>query len=424
MGPKKARSRSNSPAPQSDKVIDMLIQIQQSINTNNNTQQATLNSLMQKLDGVQQQHYSLKEEVSGHGGIKSQLTELQEYCGNQEDRLKQLEDENKALKKELTIVKNILIHTNHKVDNNESQIVDLKARSMNQNILIHDIVETPSENLSAKISELFDEKLGVSNVRFANIHRMGKPVEKKPSNDTSANDAGASASAAKLPRPRIIVARLTNPDTRQSILTKASQLGSDLDFRVTGQYPEEMRDARTRLWHVKEQYDSKKVPCEIKGSKLVLKKSGSVYHEKVSLPSAELLLTAADPDVQKKLENIPVFEGDVFRDRGNYIASFASQISSYKDVSNFSLKVLSSDKAVPANSNVLVYHFKDSEGTDHEGWSNDREFGAGLDILKYTKTQGCENFAVILSRKVGEHLGYKRHQIFQANAYSAVVQTQ
>ena len=413
MGPKKtSRSRSSSPAPQSDKVIEMLIEIQQSININNNAQQATLNTLMGKLDTVQQHHDSLKEEVSGHGGLKSQLSELQEHCGIQEDRLKKLEDENKALKKELTVVKNILIHTNHKVDSNESQIVDLKVRSMNSNILIHGIEENSQENLPQKISDLFNEEREISNVRFASIHRMGKMAEKKSVEDPSA----------KRPRPRIIVARLTNPELKHTIISKAAQL--DLNFRVTGQYPDEIRDARSRLYHVKEDYDAKQVACDIKGTKLVFKESKAVYHEKVSLPSAELLLTACEPEVQEKIENIPVFEGEVFRDRGNHIASFATQVASYKEVSNFCLKVLSSEKAIPANSNVLVYHFKDSNGVDHEGWSNDREFGAGLDILKHAKAQGCENYAVILSRKVGEHLGFKRHTIFQENAYSAVVQTQ
>ena len=366
------------------------------------------------MDTLDSQHKSLSDEISGASGLKHHLSELQEQSGLQEDRMRKLEEENVKLKSELTVLKNIVIHTNHRVTHNETQITDLKIRSMNANILIHGIKENQSENLNNDISQLFDDELGLSDIKFSSIHRLGsKPsVELKPQQGVKQ----------KQPKPRIIVARLSNPDMKQKIITAA--LNSDVNFRVTSQHPEELRDARTRLYHVKNEYEEKEIECEIKGSKLVLKESGSIFREKVTLPSPAVLMTATDPQVKAQLDKIDVYQGDSFNDKGNHIVSYASKVNSFKEVKNFSIKVLASEQAIPANSNVLVYSFADANGSVHEGWVNDREFGAGLDILKSAKEQKYENYAVVLSRKLGDHLGFKRHQVFQDNALSAIIQTQ
>ena len=428
MGPKRTDLRSHSPAggagfasdslSNNDKIVEMLIQIQETINTGNNIHQETLNTLLTKVDTLDDEHKRLSEEISGESGLKYQVSELQEQCGIQEDRMRKLEVENTKLKSELTVLKNIIIHTDHRVSHNENQITDLKVRSMNANILIHGVKENSSENLKADISELFSTDLGIPNVKFSSIHRMGKLLTAEEKKKQGQNNA----QGPKVNKPRIIVARLLNSDDKSNIIAKANEL--DISFRVTSQYPEEVRDTKTRLYHVKDEYTDKKVECDIKGSKLVFKKSGSVFREKVTLPPPEILMTATDPNVKEKLDQIQVHEGDHFNDKGNHIVSYSATVNSYKDVSNFSIKVLASEGALPANSNVLVYRFLDANGAPHEGWENDREFGAGLNILKSAKEQQYENFAVILSRKLGEHLGFKRHQVFRDNALSAIVQTQ
>ena len=370
--------------------------------------------MTQKVDTLDAEHKSLSDEIRGDSGLKRHLSELQEQSGSQEDRMRHLEEENAKLKRELTVLKNIVIHTNHRVTHNETQITDLKIRSMSANILIHGIKEKQGENLNDDISQLFNDELGLTDIKFSSIHRMGS----KPSAEIKPHQGVKQ----KNPKPRIIVARLANPEKKSDIITKA--LNSDVNFRVTNQHPEELRDARSRLYHVKSEYDEKEIDCEIKGSKLVLKDSGAIYREKVTLPSPEVLLTATDPQVKSQLDKIDVYQGDTFRDKGNHIVSFSSKVNSFKEVKNFSLKVLASEQAIPANSNVLVYSFLDTNGSVHEGWVNDREFGAGLDILKSAKEQEYQNYAVILSRKLGDHLGFKRHQVFQDNALSAIIQTQ
>ena len=109
-----------------------------------------------------------------------------------------------------------------------------------------------------------------------------------------------------------------------------------------------------------------------------------------------------------------------FSAKANTIVSYASVAKCYKDVSQFSLKVLSKDNTLPATSNVLVYSFTDRNGELHEGYCNDREFGAGQCILKKMKEKDFNDRVLIMSRKVGEHLGIKRFSVFEDNATSAL----
>ena len=384
-----------------DVLLEALVKIQESINNANNSQQQTLNLMLQKIDAISESHSTLHNDVHGNGGLKQQVNELQENLGNQIDTVEELRQENAMLKKELNTVKSLLIHTTQRVDRNEAQITSLKTKSLSANILIHNIPEKKGEDLNSVLSEKFANDLSISNVKFTSIYRLG-------------------ASPPSGTKPRIVCAQLANPSVKPKLLS-AARGADELGFNITNQLPEEVRDARSRLYQVRDFYEAKKVKCDVKGDKLVFKETGSVYREKVTLPTAERLLTAfSEPGMAKKLDELHTVTGQVFTHKGNTIVSHAADIECYKDINLFSLKVLSLNNTVPATSNVLVYSFIDRDGEVHEGYCNDREFGAGQSILKKMNEKGYQNKVFIMSRKVGEHLGAKRFSIFDDNANSAL----
>ena len=181
-----------------------------------------------------------------------------------------------------------------------------------------------------------------------------------------------------------------------------------------------MRDTRSRLFQVQEQYKAKDVNCQIKGDKLVFS-NGSVYSEKFKIPTAEQVLHAHDSEMSEKLAHVDIVHGETFREKGNTIVSSASAVKSYNDCRLFALKALSSESTIPATSHVLVYRFIDSHGQLHEGYDNDREYGAGQCILKELQEKNVDGIALVMSRIVGEHLGYRRYNVFKENAMSSVV---
>lgn len=52
----------------------------------------------------------------------------------------------------------------------ESEITDLRSRSMRENILIHNLAYTPGENLDQHVPRILKEYSGVD-VKFVRIHR-------------------------------------------------------------------------------------------------------------------------------------------------------------------------------------------------------------------------------------------------------------
>lgn len=61
-----------------------------------------------------------------------------------------------------------------KVSEQEREIVDLKSRSMQDNILIHRFKESPNENLMMDISSTIKKVYGVD-LKFVRIHPIGPP---------------------------------------------------------------------------------------------------------------------------------------------------------------------------------------------------------------------------------------------------------
>ena len=393
----------------SDKLLlDALLKIQASLTQNNNILQQNLNQINTRIDSVSQKQDELSKSVHGTDGIKSSVNELQETVGSNTDTIDTLQTENRQLRHELEIMKNIVIQTVHRVERSEEKIANLSVHNMKNNILIHVVAENESEVLSDSVPTLLKTELHMD-VSFSSLYRMGNITQ------PSAPKGGARQ---KDPKPRIIVGRLSNPHQKSSIL----QAAKDNDnIRITSQYPEEMRDKRSRLYKVQDDCKDKEIPCQIKGDKLVFTDKKTIFREKVVIPTPEDVLCAvSDSNARKKLDKIKVTTGEVFKSQGNFIVSQACAAESFTNVRNFALKVLSDEASIPADSNVLVYRFTDNKGEIQEGWSNDREYGAGQGILKTLQDENVMNVAVVMSRKVGQHLGWKRHTIFQDNAMSAV----
>lgn len=78
---------------------------------------------------------------------------------------------NKNLRREVDLLKAIVIKIDRKED---SEIIDLKSRSMRDNIPIHRFKESPYENLMLDIPSTI-KKVHGADLKFVRIHRIGPP---------------------------------------------------------------------------------------------------------------------------------------------------------------------------------------------------------------------------------------------------------
>ena len=113
----------------------------------------------------------VKDDIWGEpDGIEYRLRDVAQVT---EDFSKDsLIQENRSFKDEVMLLKSVVIRMDQQMSNMKSQIVDLKRRSMRNNILIHSYEHNANENLIADVPKAINENLGV-NVEFVRVHRNG-----------------------------------------------------------------------------------------------------------------------------------------------------------------------------------------------------------------------------------------------------------
>ncbi|XP_062593827.1 uncharacterized protein LOC134255319 [Saccostrea cucullata] len=253
------------------------------------------------------------------GDIKADLWEkdglddkIQCVAGTQEETLSDMEllkTENEKLKKDMEMLKSVVIELDRKVYQQEAEITDLKGRSMKFNILIHNLEEDCEEVLRTKIPNLIKEHLGVEGVEFSNIHRNAGEV--KPNG-----------------KPRTITGRLMRIEYKDEILKQQKakkEGGAELPFYITPQSPPQMNETSKKLVEVNNKCWQENVKTRIIGDKLVFP-NRTVYKDNVSTPNAEELLQMDSKEIEK-IEGISTKRSDTHSDGGNQFSAAAIVIS-------------------------------------------------------------------------------------------------
>ncbi|XP_062615563.1 uncharacterized protein LOC134277265 [Saccostrea cucullata] len=346
------------------------------------------------------------------GDIKADLWEqdgfedkIQFIAQQQEDNITEidsLKSENASLRKDLEMLKSVVIRLDRRVTEQEKEIIDLKGRSMKNNILKHNLEEEEGEDLFSKIPRLLNEHLDIDGIEFVNIHRNG--------GDRRQGD-----------KPRVITGRLVRFENKDRLLKQQRKKKDDgiiLPFYITPQSPVQVNETRRKLVELNSKYWSENIKTRVVGDKLVFP-NGSVYRDKVKTPNAEEILQL-DQKEQQKLEEIEVKRSNTHTESGNQISAAAVEVETYAKVRNFYKKISMDPVYGRANHNILVYHFKDNSGTIHDGYCDDGEFGAGRKMLKILQDENFTNVSVVISRMMGKHLGPKRFDIMEKALFDAL----
>ncbi|XP_056017036.1 uncharacterized protein LOC125676365 [Ostrea edulis] len=367
--------------------------------------QDSLKTITGKLDDISQLQKSIdniNKDLWDEDGVDERIKYMGQQFEDNTSELESLRKENFCLRRELQVLKSVVINLDRRLTQQENEVVDLRGRSMRDNILIHNLSEEEDEDLSHKVRGLIKEHLQID-VNFVRIHRNGQ----KNSGST---------------RPRTITGKLQNSSNKDRILSAIRQKReisglSDMPFYITPQTPLQMNENKKKLQEMNNKYREENVKTKIVGNKLVFP-NGNIYRDRVLPPRAEDILMMDDQEVDK-LEGITVINGDKFSQEGNIFTSLSSTADTYAEVRNMYKKVLRDPDFACANHNILAYRFKDAEGKIHDGYCDNGEYGAGRRMLKTLADQGFLNVAVIVSRKLGKHLGPLRFDIMNKLALSA-----
>lgn len=103
-------------------------------------------------------------------GISKTVNYIGEQAESNYDEIHIVRAENAQLRRELDLMRAMLIKFDRKMENVQSEVTDLRARSMRDNILIHNFPYKQGENLMQIIPETIKDTLGVD-IQFVRIHR-------------------------------------------------------------------------------------------------------------------------------------------------------------------------------------------------------------------------------------------------------------
>ena len=185
------------------------------------------------------------------------------------------------------------------------RLIDLEARSRRQNLIFRNIPEPDEEsweqceiNLVSFIKDTM--KLGdeANDIAFQRVHRLGKPKRGVAPNGQPW-------------RPRPIIASFRDDKIKEKVLGLVGNIAGT-PFRVSMDYPAEIRSARGRLW--KEYRDAREAKMAAKiacPAKLVI--NGSVVRDEFPGWSQAISGTALEP-VANHNATRPLRPNGLFRD--------------------------------------------------------------------------------------------------------------
>ncbi|XP_062569456.1 uncharacterized protein LOC134231515 [Saccostrea cucullata] len=326
--------------------------------------QTTLANFMLRLDGQSKHLDDITKEIRAKNGIQERLENVQEQANDTIYLVTELQDNQKKMERELNRLKDYVVKLEYRVNTQNSQIIDLKSRSMENNIIISGLEEKGPERKSPEnlanilrnvfISEMEMEEATVNELRINKLFRMGEYDVQR-----------------KFPRPICV--------------QFSDKTQKDL-----------------QLYEVQKKYAERSIESKIKGDKLVFTQSNSVYREKVGpLPTADEVIT-------DDVVNTAVSTGKSIEDNGNRFIAHATQVDSYKQIKKSLVDIMRVETVPSASHNIYAYRFSSSDGVVHEGSNDDGEHGAGRLLLKTLADNEINNALVVVSRWHGNNIGPRR----------------
>ena len=269
-----------------------------------------------------------------------------------------------------------VIRAEAKLERQQAEIVDLRARSMRDNIIIKTTGEKYKENINENTAAIFRKFLGdemrvanADHIQIPRAHRMGTRYED---------------------RNRMMIAKVVSDDDQKRIFSNVKSL-KNTNYAISKQIPIEQEERRQFAWaDFKKARDNRQRP-RFEGGKLFVDNNHVPKFDAVSLPTLSATLVGSDAVV-------PCGKSDRKEANGHVFRAWAVGAKNLQDVRDGLDRLLQDDAVSSATHIPYAFSLPGENGRNTlDNFESDSDFGAGLQILRAIRANHASGTAVFVT---------------------------
>ena len=355
---------------------------------------------------VKNKHEELDNDINGSGGIADEMEEAKAAIGETQadvsDTQQIIQDSVATIK----LLTSVVLKQNQQLGFVQREIEDLKARSMRENILIHNVPEGDSQGvLNAAINFLKKANIDISHTEFDRIHRLG-PIR---------SDKSARPIVAK-PHKFRETERLLNLDKRG--------INRKTTVWISPQYPEHIRETRIQLAMIADEKRKLSKEAKIRISHTTLTINGQIVKPTLTPPSPADILTL-DKEEKQDLKRIQFVQGTQVNYKSSSFRAQATIVKNLNDVRNAYKATMMDPEIAKTTHNIAAYILPNGSS----GYCDDRDYGLGRRALQVMQSligkPQQHGTAIFISRQYGgTKLGTQRFEVVKDITTQVYIQLQ
>jgi hypothetical protein len=324
-----------------------------------------------------------------------------ECLSTQECGMRELEEENKELKRRLEVAEGALTRCEKSIRRLEEKVTDLTTRSMRDNIIIKNVEERSDEknsDVEDMVAGILKTELKIPEAELNKIvveraHRTGKQVSG---------------------RARNIVAKL-NSRGKSVVMRHVKYISNTSKIRVVEQYPPEVHANREKLWPMFVEAKAQGKATRWNVDKLTI--DGKMYNPPKDI-NRDINLDTTEAALKLKVKHTALTSKN-----NHHFQAHTVDIGTIDEVIP-ALKALCSDSTVAGSSHVMYAYRVGSAEHSISNWEDDGEWGAGKKIMEAIRNTDSYNILVCVTHWQGHsHLGPARFEIIKDVSNEAIQQT-
>jgi regulator of replication initiation timing len=308
------------------------------------------------------------------------------------------------LEKRLSLQEGLITQLQVKIAAQEEEIIDLKCRSMRDNLVIYGIEENGTREDDREAEEGTDTKEESWSQTKAKVVAFLKNKMKIPDADQLPIDR-AHRMGPKGNKPRPIVVKFLVSSEKDRVFGYVKNLKGLSQYSVQQQFPAEVNERRKRLWpKYKAARDAKENPKWALDKLIINGRRICANDDNIQFDPTE--------DCKKEVAIVHTEHQTI---EGSTFIGHAATIKSNTDIPAVLASLLQDRSIAQATHNAYAYRIgRLGSNNMKEGIKDDGEHGAGMVILKKLQESNVTNTIVVVSRFYGgKHMGARRFDCFK-----------